>query len=64
MNYKNTVKNETTDPELKFLFKYHFKIIELIFSEIYDSEYNGLSNNNKLLYVILGTTILQKRSSL
>ena len=59
MNYKNTVKNKTTDPEVKFLFKYHFKIIELIFSEIYGSEYIGLSNNNRLLYVILGTIILQ-----
>ena len=59
MNYKNKVKNKTTDPEVKFSFKYHFKIIELIFSEMYDSEYIGLNNNNRLLYVILGTIILQ-----
>ena len=64
MNYKNKVKNKTTDPEVKFSFKYHFKIIELIFSEMYDSEYIGLNNNNRLLYVILGTIILQYRSNL
>ena len=64
MNYKNKVKNKTTDPEIKFSFKYHFKIIELIFSEMYDSEYIGLNNNNRLLYVILGTIILQYRSNL
>lgn len=57
MNYKNMVKNKTTDPEVFIqisLWKHWIDILK-----IYDSEYIGLSNNNRLLYLILGTIILQ-----
>lgn len=51
------VKNKTTDPEVFIqisLWKHWIDILK-----IYDSEYIGLSNNNRLLYLILGTIILQ-----